>query len=298
MKKGLIAIFVVILVIFISGCGNTGQAPTPTDYHRGTQGITMSFMTNSPPTTVFHGDTVPFIVEIRNLGAHTTNPKIWLSGHDTKIIVHEKWRGKLVGDIEAKDENNPIGGYEPLEEKSIRIELPENVDSYDTNMKLTACYLYTTHASVQLCVDPDPTSNQDDACTAGDMSLSGGQGGPVAITHIDQDSTKDKVRFAITIANQGDGTVIRENTVTSGSCTNLKASDIDVVELSSPKISRFNLDCKPSKEIRLVNGRGLVYCDASFDKDAPKTAFTTLLTLDIKYGYKSSISKTINVKRI
>jgi len=294
MKKGLIATIVVILVIFVSGCGSS-KGPSTTDYYTGTQGIVMNFMQNSPPAEVFDGDRVPFIVEVKNQGASPTTPKLWLSGHDRNII-HISWDniGTNPGTIEARDENNPIGGYATLEAQSVSITLPENVDSYDTNMKLTACYHYTTHASAQVCVDPDPTQNQDDACTARDISLGGGQGGPVAITSIGVDSSKDKVRFTINIANDGDGTIIQGSAV--GSCTNLRASDIDVVSVSQQPLSGHGLDCKPNP-VRLVNGRGVVYCEASMG-GFPRTAFTTLLRLDLNYGYKSSISRTISVKRI
>ncbi len=295
MKKRLIATIVIILVIFVSGCGsNTTQSTT--DYHIGTQGIVMNFMQNSPPAEVFDGDNVPFIVEVRNLGAFTTSPSFWLSGHDEDHIIHIKWKGKTINNLEARDENNPVGGYDVLEEQSVSITLPDNVDSYDTNMKLTTCYHYITHASAQVCVDPDPTQNQDDACTASDISLGSGQGGPVAITSIGVDSSREKVRFTINIANEGDGTIIEGVDKIISSCTNLKASNIDIVSVSPQKLSGHILDCKPNP-VRLVSGRGVIYCEASMS-GFPKTAFTTILMLDLNYGYKSSISRTISVKRI
>ena len=303
MKKGLIATSFVILTIFctifLSGCGSSQGGTSPTDYHTGNQGIVFSFMQNSPPTEVFNGDRVPFVVEIKNQGAHPTTPMFWLTGYDRSIIRFSPhhWEGATSSkrQLEARDENNPIGGYDTLEANSVSIVLPEEVDSYNTNMKLTACYPYVTHASAQVCVDPDPTQNQDDACTTGVVSLGSGQGGPVAVTHIEQAASQGKVRFTITVSNVGDGTVIEQGAV--GTCTNLKQSQIDVVDVKWGTVAGKGFtECKPNP-IRLVNGRGVVYCEASLG-GLPNTAFTSLVSIEISYGYKSSISRSISIKRI
>ena len=161
-------------------------------------------------------------------------------------------------------------------------------------MKLTACYPYVTNANAPVCIDPDPTSNDDDACTAKDISLSGGQGGPVAITHIDEGSSRDTIRFTITVENVGSGTIISKSKI--GTCTNLRLNDIDVVSISADPISGRGVTCKPNP-IRLNNGQGVAYCSAPLGNLGPN-AFTGFLIVNLDYGYKESISKSISVRRI
>ncbi|MBS1267092.1 MAG: hypothetical protein MAG795_01063 [Candidatus Woesearchaeota archaeon] len=285
----------IIFLLILSGCngGGGGGGSTP-KYHYGTEGILFNFMKNSPPSEAFQGDRIPFAVEIKNQGTYSTSPNLWLSGHDENIIKI-RWRGARPSPnrLDAKDENNPLGGYSVLESYA-NVNLPNKVDDYSTNMKLTACYPYVTNANAQVCIDPDPTSNQDDACTAKDISLSGGQGGPVAITHIDEGSSKDTIRFAVTVENVGTGTIIDKSKI--GTCTNLRLNDIDIVSISADPLSGRRVTCKPNP-IRLKDGNGMVYCSAPMGNLGPN-AFTGFLIINLNYGYKQTISKSISVRRI
>ncbi len=286
-------VLALIVLITLAGCDRNGPA-SESEYHRGTEGIVFNFMRNSPPSEVFEGDSIPFAVEVRNKGADSTSPRFWLSGHDENII-HLNWQGSSPnpGNLEARDENNPIGGYATLESNSVGVSLPNDVDSYETTMRLTACYPYTTFASTQLCVDPDPTINADDTCTSSDVSVSGGQGGPVAITHVQEESSRDKVRFVVTIQNVGGGTVIDRGKVSS--CTTVREQDMNKVHVSAQSISGRSVNCRPNP-VRIVGGKGIAYCETSMSGGT--SAFTTVLTMNLDYGYKSSITKSIKVRRI
>ncbi|MFH1399673.1 MAG: hypothetical protein ABIG95_06190 [Candidatus Woesearchaeota archaeon] len=288
-----------VLFIFLNGCSGCedSNGPDPSNYHSGTVGITMNFMTNSPPLSVYHGSVVPFFLEVRNLGAQDASPNIWITGHDPEIVViTTTWNGANTGLIPGRGDTYPAGGYATLEAKDVPVNLPEGVDTYSANMKVTACYTYSTLAAAQVCVDPDPTQNQDDACAVHDVSLSGGQGAPVAVTHVKEEtSSAGDVVFAITIENQGDGTII--NSAKVGACTtDVKASDLDMVTLTSVKLSSKSITdgCNPRDPLRMVNGKGVIYCKTN----VAGNAYSTALQVEISYGYKSSISKTINVRKV
>lgn len=295
MTKKLYGILVLgLILIFIGGCTPRSTTPETINYHSGNLGITLNLMVNSPPTNAYEGNDVPFYLEIRNQGAHDTSPKIWLSGHDPDII-NVNWNGVSVSTIPGKSPSNPIGGYETLQAPNVQISLPDGVDAYSTNMKLTTCYGYVTQASAIVCVDPDPTNNQDDACAAKSVSLSGGQGGPVAITNIrNEPSAGGSIMFTITISNVGGGTIIDKGRV--GTCTTkMTAADIDTISIASARLGKNTLTCTPQDPVRLVNGKGTIYCRQD---GLTGSAYTTTMNLDISYGYKSSISRSMNVRRI
>lgn len=299
MKNNIISIMVFFLVlVFLSGCdgvGGGGVTPETINYHTGNLGITMSFLAASPPTNLFDGNNVPFLLEVKNQGASDTNPLIWLSGHDNDIIKIN-WDAAPVGTVFGKSPEYPVGDIKSMVDSSVLIELPTWVDTYSTNMKVTTCYTYTTQASTQVCVDPDPTNNQDDACQPKTISLSGGQGGPVAITHVkNEPSAGGGVMFTISIQNVGDGTIISSGRV-SDCTTKITAADIDVINIGDTTLGFGNLACTPtSGTVRLVNGKGVIYCRMD---GLTGNAYTTTLNIDISYGYKSSISKSFSVRRI
>lgn len=293
-KKIMLILVVSLLVLFISGCdGNNSSVEVPS-YNTGDLGITLELIENSPPHNAYHGGNIPFFLEIRNQGSYETNPLIWLSGHDPNII-RLNWNAVSPGLLEGKSFSNPIGGYGYLEAPNVNINLPNAVDTYSAPLKVTTCYSYVTKASAQVCVDSDATNNQDDACTPKTVSISGGQGGPVAITHIETEpSSSGTVIFTISIQDVGDGTIINEGKVNT--CTSrMKASDIDVVSIRSAQLGYEHLSCTPSNPVRLVNGKGVVFCRKS---GLSGSAYTTTINLELAYGYKSSISKSINVRRV
>ena len=54
-------------------------------------------------------------------------------------------------------------------------------------------------ADVVVCIDPDPYSvvQEQKVCNIGDVSVSGGQGAPIAVTRIEEEVGSDKIYFRI-----------------------------------------------------------------------------------------------------
>ena len=294
MKKGVLILMIFLIGLFLTGCNGGNSSPKVPTYNTGSKGITLNLLENSPPTRAYHGGNIPIFLEVRNEGSESTRPLVWVSGHDPNII-RLRWEGTSQGVIQGKSSSNPTGGIVYFEENNVGISLPNNVDVYDTTLKFTTCYSYVTKSSAQVCVDPDPTTNDDDACFVKTVSTSGGQGGPVAITSIKEEPSADgTVVFTISIQNIGDGTIIDKSKISS--CTSgLKESDLNVVSIRNAKIGYDSLSCSPGNPVRLVNGKGTIYCKKS---GLSGEAYTTLLNLELDYGYKSSITKTLNVRRV
>jgi hypothetical protein len=80
-----------------------------------------------------------------------------------------------------------------------------------------------------------------------------------------------------------------------GQCLDqLTPIDVDVVEVAGGTLGSQPLECSPTT-VRLVNGQGITTCRRS---GLSGNAYTTALMLSLRYGYKSSITKTVSIRRI
>jgi hypothetical protein len=294
MKKTIFAIGgILLLIFFIAGCSGSGSNNQPdkgTNFHKGTTALKMVFLPNSPPDVMYDGQSFPFSIEFTNTGAADTTAYITLSGHDQNIIMLN-WDNKVVGPIPGKSEGYPIGGYGALDGEA-RMKLPDESESYPTTIKATACYPYITEAVIPVCVDPDPTNNKDDVCTPATISISEGQGAPVTVKSVSTRPTAGISYFTITIQNMGTGEVLKTEKLQM--CMDrLPQPDLDVVEVVEAKIGVRALECNPPL-IRLVNKIGTTTCKGDVGMD---NAYTSNLLLNLKYGYKDSITKPVIVRR-
>jgi hypothetical protein len=274
--------------------GSSGSSKTQTTaptYNTGLTGITMAFLLNSPPTEMYDGQTFPFALEITNTGNTTTNPYITLSGFD-KNIIHVDWTYKQPGSIPKKGPDYPVGGYGALSEE-VKVTLPAEVTTLPTTIKATACYDYITDANVQVCVDPDPTNNKDDVCAPKTVSITTGQSAPLAISSVVQQPSRGITSFIVTIKNTGGGDVLKIDKV-SQCMAQLSPVDTDVVDVFDATLGTQVLSCTPTT-VRLVKGLGVTNCKIT---GLTGNAYTTTLMLRFKYGYKSSITKSVNVRRM
>jgi len=269
---------------------NTGSATQ--NYNTGIQGLTLSFLANNPPAELYNGQTFPFVLEIYNKGVTDTNPYVTLTGFD-KNIINVNWANRQPGIISGKSQLNPIGGYGFIDD-NVKVALPNGVDTFTTPVTAIACYEYVTEGIATLCVDPDPTNNRDDICAAKLVQLSGGQGAPVMITKIEAKPSIGTNYFLITISNADKtGSVIKSTKVST--CTEqLTYQEVDVVDVASASLGSQQISCEPAT-IRLVSGVGTTICEVS---GLSGSAYTTSLILNLRYGYKTSITKTLNIRRM
>jgi hypothetical protein len=262
------------------------------NYNKGIVGLKPSFLANNPPGELYDGQPFPVVFEIYNLGVTKTIPYVTLVGFD-KNIVRIDWTNRPAGMILGKNESNPSGGYAAIDD-NVRISLPSGVDTFPTSMTAITCYEYVTEGVSQVCVDPDSTNNKDDTCTVKLLQLSGGQGAPVAITKIDTRSSIGTNYFIITVSNMDKtGSVIKSDKVPT--CTEqLTYQEVDVVDIVVANLGTQRISCEPNT-IKLVNGVGTTTCEAP---GLTGGAYTSSLQINLKYGYKTSTTKSLNIRRM
>jgi hypothetical protein len=300
MKK--LAALLLVFFLVLTGCtgakfGQTKeQAALTDDAHRGFKGVTIDFVKNNPPEIVFTGTPLEVVIELKNEGAApVVGGTLYLSGYDARLFNIQPQSQPF--DLEARTRFNTFGGYETISFRSGNIFLPQGTETLDQAFLASACYNYRTEARVPVCIDPNPLSIlENEACrTTNPVVVGGGQGAPVAVTAIREESAPGKVSFLITIANQGDGTVVDQTSI--GKCpSDLKFNDVDAVRYSV-RLSTLAGDCKPVQKARLANKQGTIFCTFEL-LDAVSPAFTTVLEINLDYGYLSQKSKTTKIKSI
>ena len=279
------------------GCDSNGGSAT-NNYRTGTRGIEINYAASSPPSEVYYSAgssaEIPVALEIWNRGAESGSGTIFFDGYDPNIFSAFPPSVALPL-IEGKEASrNPQGTNSFIDVKTISVNLPEGIDVWEIPLRATACYKYSTMATINVCVDPNPSKSGTRACTpVTNPSVSGGQGGPVAVSAIEYNAGLKKAIFTITIKNVGGGGLVSESKTST--CLSLTQSDIDVVGVSGT-LSNSAMSCMVKDgKVRLVNGEAIVVCTATLPD---QSAYTTPLTIKLTYGYKYSTQKNIQIKRI
>ena len=302
--KSVWILVILLSLIVISGAkcqlrrGGADVSSLDEDVHKGNKGLELSFMQNLPPAKIYDNTDLHIVAELKNVGTTMLSGNLFLEGIDTNLITGIRTQ-KSFRTIDPKTQFNDEGGFETIEFRSSSIRLPKGTDKFPLNVVLSACYDYETLANPIICVEPDPSNIiKGGSCVPKDISLSGGQGAPVAITKVETKTSNYKAYFTIDIQNVGGGEVIDS---LSRCPHNLEYDDINVV---SYKVRLSNLapfKCSPKidgrSKVRLTNGKAKVTC--SFNIPAThKFAYQTPLQVELDYGYMQSVQKSVEIIHI
>lgn len=308
-------LFIVLLLIIVYGCEHKGEKRNK-DSITGTDGLVINFLENNPKNnySVNNGKEEPIsiIVKMRNKGAYPQEDQenildkgqVYISGFDSNIIQIKNKSKRLDKELlTGVSSVNPKGSVDTADFKGLIS--GENIAyKYEPKIVANICYPYFTKAITSVCIDPNPFDDkQKKACRFGTKTLTS-QGAPIAIRRIDQEASTSKNQFKIHIWNVGGGDVIALNSLEKCSPEGeiFKREDFNIVELLSVSAGPVELNCIPPDEgsnIRLVNGKGFVIC--SLERNAfedANSAYTTLLNIELRYGYRTSISKKIKISKI
>lgn len=301
MKKEYIVLSFIISILLLSGCSNLNTTQhtinkdfIDTEFHTGIDGLVMEFLDDTPDK-IYENTPLDIMIEYSNMGAFDiTIGKIYLSGYDNEYInLYPDYLPNL--EAEGKSIFNPDGRIKKIETFSDNsISLPHGVDKITQIIKATACYEYRTEASAEVCIDPKTTKSiREDVCSIHPVSLSGGQGAPVAVTKIEEEVYQDKLQFRIYFENKGGGTVIRPGAIND--ChTSLQREDANRLEVNKVSFSGKTMRCEPQNPINLDdNERGFIFC--YYEGDLGDDAYNTILHIELDYGYRNTIQKSIEI---
>lgn len=287
-------IFLASMLVLLVGCSGNNAGSTSSNWKTGNEGVVMEF-SDYGIDEFFAGEEYSMVLELRNRGTFpednddSLDVELIFSGFDRNLIGLPY--SDSVSIQGGKTQTNQEGGLEYYE-LEFDVNLYEDADSLPQDIKVTACYEYETRAPIDVCVDPNPIKNDEDSCNPGVLEVGSGQGAPIAVTSVTQESLKGKTRYTIKIQNVGTGIVFRDN-----NCLNPELSDKDVVYVNSVYLGDEEMDCSPEERVRLVNGIGTLTCTLDgLDENQP--AYTTSLGVYLEYNYKDSIVKPVLIKRL
>ena len=183
-------------------------------------------------------------------------------------------------------------------------EWPKGLDRTERPMPflITNCYLYTTYAAPQVCIDPAPMDQGRKVCTPQEITYNGGNGAPVALSVITQENTRKRIYFDLTIQNVGGGQVFDMGYMERCSPYypgRLSSMQMDKVYILDARIGNQHLRCTPDRGdgVRLVNGRGQVKCYYDLEYQTAKSAYETPLIVEFAYGYAENMERRMMIKR-
>ena len=305
-KSALVFVLVVLLSCTQFNQGTEKKEPT-TGYRTGSQGLLLTFLPNLPPPRVFDRDPFNVVIQVENIGTGRVGnglDRLYISGFDHNIITGIGTDGLPLPLLEGRTQYINRGGVDALTFKGTTRSLTEKrVDKYQPMILATTCYNYETVASAQVCIDPDPYAPTSTArvCTPTAVGT-GSQGAPVAVTNVLVNAAPGRTRFTINIQNVGGGSVFRNGNQYLAKCSQynpgLAFDELDFVQVSDIIISGSSIksSCKPldaSGHLRLTSGNGQIFCEL----DAPQgqTPYLTPLNIVLKYGYRQTIAKQVEI---
>ncbi|MBI2574465.1 hypothetical protein HYV82_01115 [Candidatus Woesearchaeota archaeon] len=311
MDKRLVFVLLVVLMVAFAGCtGQVGIKDSKSGvekFRTGTKGLVLSFVPGTPPARFLGEGKFTVAVQLKNAGATTIDGStfggnVYLSGFDPNIITGMK-TSDGIGALGGRGTFDPEGEFE-IKEFPGDVALKPGIDTYKPTIQVTSCYSYETLAVALVCIDSDPfgVTSKQKVCSTKDVSLSGGQGAPVAVTKIELNPTTDKLRFVISVSNAGGGTVYEQG---SQNCNpysaGLSFKEIDEISLQEVRVADRDITstCKPltSGRIKLISGKRSVFCELDMAGFKNTPAFNTPLSVKLRYGYRDSISKTVEIVR-
>jgi hypothetical protein len=296
MKKALF-LAITSMILVLAGCSSNAGIG-------GTRGVEINFMTGNPPTTLYKGEPLSIVVEMRNNGIYP-NPddfpgsyfdgKLYLYGYDPSQI-ESFFPKQIPSDFYGRQSDGEggylEGSYTTLTFTSSSVNLPSGVNSADTKIMASVCYKYRTVSSPTVCVDPDPytTKIKNKPCSIDQVSMSS-QYGPVVVSSVKEIASGDLVKFKISISNVGGGLIIDTNYMNN--CPfSLDYTNTDTVYVSGI-LSSTNIYCDNNGKLHMKDGSGTILCSVS--KPVENSAFKAPLRINLDYGYIKTIQTNLKI---
>lgn len=299
-------IMVIALLIFLAGCQfvpfqrkETMQLP---DVNIGTQGVELSLAPNNPPRETFENSAFTMLVTLSNLGTTDVEDGVYTVSHEPQYVylAQQKQQGRFV--VRGKSTFNPQGEERQVSLTFTTKPLGPQAQQYPTTIAFNACYPYRTIAPLVTCIDSDILNKRKDkACTPQPASFPQGHGAPVVVASIEprmlphEDPMRIRPEFILTLQNKGSGEVTAVEHYREA-CAGRALGDQgwNIIQISAT-LSDTYLTCTPSPAKLKQASETRVVCTIPEGIDARLGTYTAPLTVELEYGYLTSITTQVNI---
>ncbi|RMF06181.1 hypothetical protein D6764_02875 [Candidatus Woesearchaeota archaeon] len=293
----------IFAAILVGGCANSfGTAVSGSRTNNdviprtnvGGKGVEVFWLNNAPPDVVQKNARFQIGIELQNKGFQDVEEGI-LRAWGCKSVQLEG-SGVVNGvysstfDLRKSDINNLAGG---MTRKYLSARALDAEDSCYIHAQ--ACYIYQTHASQQICIDPEPYSESSaKACEFSEEVSVPTQGAPVVVDKIKTGIVAESAergtatfQFMIYVKNAGTGQVVADDAleaVCNGAGDSESLERINIVKMDA-RIGTLPLRCEPDELVLTQDLEKRLPFTCTYEVSKDRGVFPTVLALNLYYGY-------------
>ncbi len=320
MRKHSILILIALALLLLAACDKNGATDSDISkmkVYQGTKGLELEIIDKSIPDMIFENEEINLVVKFTNRGAASINDariKIYTEREYLEFIDTPRadLPNMVTDDLEldGKEKFRIMDDFD-IREYTLRArELESQSQIQKVGIMATACYEYSTQAFIDVCIDTDPydTKPREKVCSPNPVTVSGGQGAPVAVVKVEPRMLADgdyvRPQFKIHLKNTDSGSVIRAGQ--SGlicSSENPERGDYNYVTLTDIRFSNYGLsdfDCAPTLgsnyAAKLENGNDYIICTIKEGRGISKSETSYMTPLYVKFDYGYIISKGTDIE--
>jgi len=298
------------LAILIAGCPSDTEPGDLQQFIGGTQGVVVSFETNTPPAEAFDGGFAPFdvVVRLQNEGEER------IARGDTTVritgILEPEFNlrpGDLTKQLDEEltairqDATGKIipGNPSFVEFKNFNHVTPITGNALDFPLRADVCYKYATRASVQLCSRENILNPETNGiCEVSGPKPIANSGAPVQVSNVDQAARSvNSITFSFDVNHVGTGRTYETDSVCDKSQRRFEDNVFIEVSTRISGLSCTRLESTGSGKVggfvKMFGGIATITCTQTFPaaQDAVIPA-----TIRVGYDYEERTQTMVTIK--
>ncbi|MGV8172312.1 MAG: hypothetical protein ACP5OA_06495 [Candidatus Woesearchaeota archaeon] len=320
MNKGIVLVAILVVTIFLTGCGQTTSSTPGKAFLGGTEGLRTTFLTGTPPEKITDGGSSTFnmVVKIDNAGESDVNVndgyvQVWgLDAGTYRAGAYPDFRTgftePLRGAIKGYDGGVINGDTSTVEFEDLSY-LPTIQGDLQQVIWTNICYRYTTKVATQLCIknNAEQALGGAEICSVEGEKYPQNSGAPIHVTSIKESyAGTNRIGLTLTISHVGNGDAFfRDDSL---DCNNVESNnDRGKVRVTFSPISMggrndIQVVCPSLTDgyIRLFGDGNratqTLYC--TIDITGTNNVVQVPLNLELSYVYLQHIEKQMTIRHV
>ncbi len=274
--------------MLLIGCGNSDSEVIQENFKQGVQEMELKLLENAPPSRIYPQSQFKIIVDVRNkLAYDIAEATLTLIGFNDRYvqITPNPVEGQYLDQLQGRSLSSPEGERKFIEFDGRADELFLNAERQTETFFLKLAYKSSLDFTDTVCINPQVYVVYDAGCQVEQQKSYSGQGGPVAVTKIEEimlPGPHADVEFRVSVANKGRG-------------------EAGTVQLVDAKLGKDPLKCDfldsgldTSKTTFSAEKKEKILICRKERLESTRS-YKTPLSLRFIYDYKQSEQKTLNI---